>query len=324
MKTLRLKVVGWLALAALTGCAAPGEGNVGQGPSTSTRRPTVEIIAHRGASAYAPENTLAAFNLAVTHKADWFELDCTLCKSGEVIVIHDDTLERTTNGTGRVDAHDLAALQKLDAGSWKDPKFAGEPLPTLGEALDLAQKQGIGVYVEVKGAPGAEPLQTELLAAAGDATKRTPDLAARFKAILAKAKGTNVVLARKVIALIRERRAERAVVVQSFEPVVCAVAAIEAPELRVELLVEGKADDAQSWERALRWMYLLDLAGLNPGRKLVTQTRVAGLKEAGRSIAVWTVNDPDEIRRLAKMGVDRLITDKPDLVLEILKVMQLR
>src|SRR5690606_19865069 len=115
-----------LSAAALSGCATTGSLMI---------KPTdkVAVIAHRGASAYAPENTIAAFELAVEMKADWYELDCLLAKDGTVIVSHDNDVSRCTDGEGRVTEMTLAELKTLDAGSWKDPKFAGERLPTLAE-----------------------------------------------------------------------------------------------------------------------------------------------------------------------------------------------
>ena len=97
------------------------------------------VIAHRGFSGVAPENTLAAFRKAIDVGADMFELDVLLSQDEHVVVIHDDTLERTTNGTGKVIDHTLAELQALDAGSWFSPEFAGEPIPTLEDALRLAK-----------------------------------------------------------------------------------------------------------------------------------------------------------------------------------------
>ena len=120
------------------------------------------VIAHRGASAYAPENTLAAFQLASDMKADWFELDCTLTKDGEVIVIHDDTVDRTTPAEGRVADLTLAELKTLDAGTWRDPEFADERLPTLGESLDFA-KGKIGVYIEIKDSDDDSALREQIL-----------------------------------------------------------------------------------------------------------------------------------------------------------------
>jgi glycerophosphoryl diester phosphodiesterase len=106
-------------------------------------------IAHRGFSGIAPENTLFAFQKAIDLKPDAFELDVHLSKDGQLIVIHDDTVDRTTNGKGKIIDLTLAELKQLDAGSWFDSKYAGERIPTLAEALDLA-KDKIDVMVELK------------------------------------------------------------------------------------------------------------------------------------------------------------------------------
>jgi glycerophosphoryl diester phosphodiesterase len=107
------------------------------------------IYAHRGASATAPENTMAAFRHALEAGADGIELDVHLSADGVPVVIHDDTVERTTDGTGPVAAHPAALLQALDAGSWFSPHFAGEPLPTLAEVLRLLAGR-LRINLEVK------------------------------------------------------------------------------------------------------------------------------------------------------------------------------
>ena len=122
----------------------------------------IDVIAHRGASAIAPENTLAAFRLAHELKADWFELDCTLTKDEEIICIHDDSVDRTTNGKGKVKDLTLSELKKLDAGSWKSADYAGERLPTLGETFDMA-KGNIGVYIEIKNSSSDGELEKSIL-----------------------------------------------------------------------------------------------------------------------------------------------------------------
>ena len=122
----------------------------------------VDIIAHRGASAYAPENTLAAFSLAADMGAHWFELDCTLTKDGAIIVIHDDTIGRTTGAAGVVAEMTLAELTRSDAGTSFDLKFAEQRLPTLGEALDLAKERRIGVYIEIKDSENNRSLNSQL------------------------------------------------------------------------------------------------------------------------------------------------------------------
>jgi glycerophosphoryl diester phosphodiesterase len=109
------------------------------------------ILAHRGASLQAPENTLAAFRAARAVGADGIELDVHLSADGVPVVIHDETLERTTDGRGRVDERTLIQLQQLDAGSWFDPAFAGEPLPTLEQVLDWAGDR-LRLNVEIKAA----------------------------------------------------------------------------------------------------------------------------------------------------------------------------
>src|SRR5919206_2235221 len=106
-------------------------------PAASRAR--VQILAHRGASAYAPENTFAAFKLAVEQRADWLELDVQQTSDGKLVVFHDLRLERTTNGHGALRDLTLDQVRQLDAGSWFDPKFAGERVPTFEEVVALAR-----------------------------------------------------------------------------------------------------------------------------------------------------------------------------------------
>lgn len=110
------------------------------------------VIAHRGGSKWAPENTMAAFAKSLNAHADGVELDIHRCKTGELIVIHDETLERTTNGRGYVKDKTLDELKKLSAGKWFDEKFAGEKLPVLDEVLKLADGKMI-VNIEIKNSP---------------------------------------------------------------------------------------------------------------------------------------------------------------------------
>ncbi len=107
------------------------------------------IIAHRGYSAIAPENTLSAFKFAIRSKADMIELDVQATKDGTPVVIHDAKVDRTTNGTGRVKSFYLWSLRELDAGSWFDPKYKGEKVPTLEEALKFINGK-VPVNIEIK------------------------------------------------------------------------------------------------------------------------------------------------------------------------------
>ncbi len=118
--------------------------------SASQKRPL--CVAHRGGAAYAPENTISAFKNAIRMKADYMELDVHMSRDGHVVVIHDETLDRTTNGVGLVRDMSLAQLRELDAGSWFSKEFEGEKIPTLREALELARGR-IGVVIEIKNGP---------------------------------------------------------------------------------------------------------------------------------------------------------------------------
>jgi len=112
------------------------------------------VIAHRGASAVAPENTMAAFRRAVELGADCIETDLHLSRDGRLVILHDATLNRTTNGEGPVKNLTLAELRELDAGRWFSQQFAGERLPTIEELLDFAGQVDLSLYLEIKGGAG--------------------------------------------------------------------------------------------------------------------------------------------------------------------------
>lgn len=112
-----------------------------------------KIMAHRGASGYAPENTMIAFELADKMNADYIELDLHICKSGELVVCHDDKVDRTTNGSGFIKDLSLTELKKLDAGSHFNSKFKDSKIPTFIEVLDWIKDRSIGLNIELKNAP---------------------------------------------------------------------------------------------------------------------------------------------------------------------------
>jgi glycerophosphoryl diester phosphodiesterase len=133
-------------------------------------RTRVQILAHRGASAYAPENTLAAFRLAVDQRADWLELDVQQTSDGKLVVFHDLRVERTTNGGGAIRDLTLEQVRQLDAGSWFDSKFANERVPTFEEVVALARETGTRIFPEVKDPrlyPGIEERVAAVIAANG-------------------------------------------------------------------------------------------------------------------------------------------------------------
>ena len=166
-------------------------------------------LGHRGASSLAPENTLDAFAAAQAAGADGVEFDVQLSKDGELVVIHDDRLERTTNGRGLVAAHTLAELKTLDAGSWFDARFAGQAIPILQDVFDLLGNQML-LNIEIKsksGTPGGE-------------------------------------LEEKVAGCVRRNQLEPYVLISSFNPASLAHIQTVAPELRVGYLFEGQVDGA--------------------------------------------------------------------------------
>ncbi|NLN92825.1 MAG: hypothetical protein GX130_05890 [Candidatus Hydrogenedens sp.] len=277
----------------------------------------IDVIAHRGSSRDAPENTLAAFELAVEQRADWFELDCRLSSDGEVVVYHDDTLERLTGLEERVDAVDFASLRTLDVGSWKGAQFAGAQIPTLAESLDLA-KGRIGVYVEIKNADNDGALMKRVLELAEGIPVMTPQLSKEIMAAIEESASKNLELTRKSIALIRERNMGKEIVIQSFSPIICAIARIEAPEMRVEFLASVEADKHAEWVQVERWCFLLDLHGVNISYSSVTPGRVAVVQEGGKTMAVWTVDEGQPMRNCIHLGVDAIITNVPSRCLKIL------
>ncbi len=110
----------------------------------------VHVCAHRGHSVATPENTLPALIAAARHGATCCEIDVALTRDAEIVLLHDELIDRTTSGHGRAADHDLAALRQLDAGAWLDARFAGTPVPTLAEALAVARARGMGLLVEIK------------------------------------------------------------------------------------------------------------------------------------------------------------------------------
>lgn len=286
---------------------------------------SVEVIAHRGASAYAPENTLAAFGLAHEMGADWFELDCTLTSDGIIIVIHDDTVDRTTDGTGTVSELTLDYLKQLDAGSWKDPKFAGEPLPTLNESLTFA-KDRIGVFIEIKDSADDTGIKREIL----DLAKTSNFDASRWRMKIAhmiEASGSrNYELTRKTIETIRAMGLEQEVVIQSFSPIVCAVALAEAPEIRTEFLGEDTREAPEQWDKVIEWVTVLDPPGFNPNKRamMLHRSNIAAIRDSGKSIRVWTIDGRRDMIQLGEWGVSGLITNRPDFCLKVLQENGLR
>jgi glycerophosphoryl diester phosphodiesterase len=286
--------------------------------TTGIPRTDIQVIAHRGASAAAPENTLAAFQRAIDLGAHWFELDCGLTADGEVVAIHDDTVDRTTSGSGHVDTMGLAELKELDAGSWFDPSYAAESVPTLGEALDCASGR-IGVYIEIKNSDDDGALSADLFALAHDRNAPLFELQQETLRRIEKSNSANLTLTRKVIAEVYQRDMKKNVVIQSFSPIVCATTLFEAPNIRTELLAQPGHGNGPQWAWFMHWLELLDPPGFNPHRRDATSNLIESIHQLGKTLAVWTVNSRSEMKRLARLGVDAIITDHPDMCLEVME-----
>ncbi len=249
-------------------------------PGRSPALPGVpRVIAHRGASQDAPENTLAAFRLAHGQAAWMVELDARLAADGVLVVIHDSTLERTTDGRGRVIEATSAALGRLDAGSWRDPAHGGEGVPILAQALELLAGLGMGVNVELKADPGLE--------------RRTGREAARLLRAAWPSDGPPLL-------------------VSSFaEPALEAVREA-APELPRALLREAAGAD---WRVALE---RLDCTTLHLGEAGLDGGTLAELVAAGVPVLVYTVNDPARARALLAAGCRAVFSDVPGRMLAAL------
>ena len=314
---MKMTQLGW----GLTMAAMLVTGVVSNGAERAPANGAVQVIAHRGASAYAPENTLASFALACTLGADWFELDCTLTRDGEVIVIHDDTVDRVTNGKGKVATLTLAELRRLDAGSWKSPQFAGERLPTLDEALALARDHHAGVYIEIKPCADDGTLEAAITRLIGDHDSLTPDLRRQMMEMILASGSRNLEITRKTIALVRTHHLEKQVVLQSFSPLICAIVLGLAPDVRAELLAGKDKHHPEAWARTLRWLGWVCPAGFNVDLGAADPALIADCHRHGRTLAVWTVDGEADMRRLAEQGVNRIITNHPDVCLRLLTAM---
>lgn len=305
-----------LAWMLVAGCAMTPR-QIEHGAEAGGLRDYVTVIAHRGASADAPENTLAAFEESIRQGADYFELDCHLSKDGAVIVIHDATVDRTTDGAGRVRDMTFEELRQLDAGAWRGEAFAGERLPTLDEALSLARGR-IGVYVELKSVDDDGPIIAAFMQAMHTSPALTGPVRAGLLDAIAESGNRNLELTRAAIDSIRAHGMTDTAVIQSFSPVICFVALTEAPEIRTEFLGWDDPDRPEVFPGYVALADYFDVPGMNVHQEALTPERLEAFQAAGRSVAVWTVNDRDAMARFARMGVDAIITDYPGVCAEVL------
>ena len=239
------------------------------------------LIAHRGGAALAPENTWPAFEHARALGLP-IELDVTLAATGEVVVMHDDTLDRTTDGSGPVDETPWPVIATLDAGSWFAPRYAGTRVPLLVDVLREFAPDVV-IDVEIKSPRAGGPLTPERLAAA-------------------------------VVDAIHEAGAADRVLVTSFNPLVLAAVRARDPALpRGQIYGTLRDSDVSPLTRFVLRHRLLDGKSrpdvLVAESVVLTPRRVRRFKRRGYRVLAWTVDDPDAIRRLHAMGVDAVITN---------------
>jgi glycerophosphoryl diester phosphodiesterase len=234
------------------------------------------VIGHRGAAARAPENTLAGLRKAHALGARWVEFDVMLTADRVSVLIHDETLERTTSGRGDVTGRTAAEIAGLDAGSWFATEFAGEQVPTLEQAVALLLSLGVSANVEIKPAAGHASATGEIVAAY--LRRHWP------------ADGPRLLLS-------------------SFERPALAAAAAAAPELPRGLLAE---DLPQDWEAALGE---LGCATLHLDHARLDPEGVRALTAQGVPVLLYTINDPARAAAMRSAGAAAIITDVPDLLL---------
>jgi glycerophosphoryl diester phosphodiesterase len=239
------------------------------------------IIAHRGSSATAPENTLAAFRLAVEQEADAIELDVDLTRDGQLIVMHDATVDRTTNGHGRVSDLTLDEIERLDAGTWKSPEFKGQRVPLLEEVFEELGRWLL-INVEIKG-----------MAIRGSG------------------------LEQKLAALIAKYDLINRVIVSSFNPFALRRVKRSDRRLACGLLVEPELPIflREAWLTPL----IPHLDARHPHHSQVNKAAVDHWHERGLFVNAWTANEVSTIRALISAGVDGIIGDDPVLIREILQ-----
>jgi glycerophosphoryl diester phosphodiesterase len=242
------------------------------------------IIAHRGASAHAPENTLPAFELAIQQNADAIELDAKLSADEQVVIIHDQSVDRTTNGTGSVRELPLAALRELDAGSKFLKKIREEFIPTLAEVFETVNRR---ILINIELTNYTTPFDP---------------------------------LPEKVLELIRQFALEERVLISSFHPLPLRRFYNLCPSIPIGFLAKRGVPGLLSRSRFSR--IIVPYLALHPEKSDVSPKLVSAVQRDGFRVHTYTVNAKDEMARLFAFGVNGLITDDPLLARQVLETHQ--
>ncbi len=237
------------------------------------------ILAHRGDLAHAPENTLPAFSQAIQKGADGVELDAKLTADGRVIVFHDMTVDRTTNGKGKVAAFTFDEIRKLDAGAWFNPKFANVQVPLLEEVFETVGKDKL-INIELT-------------------NYSTPKDG----------------LTQKVCELIKKHNNHAQIIFSSFFASNLRIAKQLLPQIPRGLL--AMPGIIGLWARSFGFMFG-DYQALHPHISSVSKEQIQRAHRLKRRVHVWTANAPEEILRLRDWGADGIFTDDPALAVQAL------
>jgi glycerophosphoryl diester phosphodiesterase len=237
------------------------------------------VIGHRGASAHAPENTLASFELAIRDKADAIEFDVKLSADKKIVIIHDPTVDRTTNGIGKVARMNLAALKELDAGGKFSENFKGERIPTLEEVFEQFGKQ---ILMNVELTNYSTPFDD---------------------------------LVKRVVELVKAYKVEDRVIFSSFLARNLRLTRKLLPEVPCGLLVYsgwlGLFPRWFGWKKRFQALHPY-LADVNP-------ELVQSVHSSGKRIHVWTVNGKGELIRMLAYNVDGIFTDDPGMLRRLME-----
>ncbi|MEZ0223545.1 MAG: glycerophosphoryl diester phosphodiesterase [Alphaproteobacteria bacterium] len=236
-----------------------------------------KVIGHRGAKAYAPENTLASIHAAADLSIEWVEVDVKLTKDSVAIIFHDEELERCTGTSGLVKDFTLEQIRELDAGSWYGESFIGEKIPTLEELLNTVLERGMGVNLEIKPCPGREVETAEVML--DIATRIWPD-------------------------------DQPPPLVSSFQHVSLETAMDMMPEWPRGFLIDEPLDN---WKEIADY---IKAATININGNKTTRDELEEYMEYGKPILAYTINKPDKARELLRWGVDSFFADNPDVILE--------
>lgn len=229
------------------------------------------VIAHRGASAYAPENTMAAFTKAAQLGIKWVEFDVMQAETGEPIIFHDDLLDRTTNGHGDVSTFSYAYLRSLDAGAWFNSLFSGEKIPSLMQVVDFLQEAKMSANIEIKATHGQDEKLVQRV----------------FKEMGPLSTAPNFIFSSFSFAALRCLRQYSA-------------------HCQIGMLLHEWEPDWQDLCNSLQCV------SVHVNQEIMTREAAKEIKDMGKVLLCYTVNDPKRARELFSYGVDAVFSDMPE------------